>query len=229
MNLIRFLCKLLLIVTPFVATSVFAQAATQAAAPSAAQPANDAAAPDALVRTLSEEVLETIRNDAALKSGDLNRINKLIDEKVLPHVNFEKMTRLAVSRGWRTASADQRSQLTAEFRALLVRTYSGALSAVKDQKVKVLPFRMKADETDVVVRSVVVVPGRAENVQLDYRLEKTDKGWKIYDINVLGVWLVENYKNQFSAKINAEGVDGLIKQLKQQNSQNSEAPEPKKS
>lgn len=228
MNLIRLLCKLLLIVTPLVATPLLAQPA-QPAASSAAEPASDAAAPDALVRTLSEDVLETIRNDAALKAGDLNRINKLIDEEVLPHVNFEKMTRLAVGRGWRTASPDQRSQLTTEFRALLVRTYSGALSAVKDQKVKVLPFRAKANETDVVVRSVVVVPGRAENVQLDYRLEKTDKGWKIYDINVLGVWLVENYKNQFSAKINAEGVDGLIKQLKQQNSQNSAAPEPKKS
>ncbi len=187
--------------------------AAATAAPSAPQ------TPDALVRSLSDEVLDTIRKDPALQNGDIARINKLIDEKILPHVNFEKMTRLAVGRGWRTASAEQRKQLTREFHTLLVRTYSGALSAVRDQQVKMLPFRMKADDVDVLVRSVVV-PSRGENIQLDYRLEKTDSGWKIYDINVLGVWLVENYKNQFSTKINADGVDGLIKQLIEQNSSN---------
>lgn len=208
----RALLVVLATVAPLLAQAQGVAAAT--AAPSAPQ------TPDALVLSLSNEVLDTIRNDPALQAGDSGRINKLIDEKVLPHVNFEKMTRLAVGRGWRTATAEQRTALTREFRALLVRTYSGALSAVKDQQVKMLPFRMKADDTDVLVRSVVVVPSRSDNIQLDYRLEKTERGWKIYDINVLGVWLVENYKNQFSAKINADGVDGLIKQLTEQNKAN---------
>lgn len=178
------------------------------------------AAPDTLVRTVTDEVLDTIRKDPLLQNGDITRINKLIDDKVLPHVNFEKMTRLAVGRGWRTATPEQRSQLTREFRTLLVRTYAGALSAVKDHQVKMLPFRMKPEDTDVLVRSQVVTSARADAIQLDYRLEKADAGWKIYDINVLGVWLVENYKNQFSAKINADGVDGLIKQLTEQNKAN---------
>ena len=177
-------------------------------------------APDALVRTLSTDVLDMISKDPTLQSGDIARINKLIDEKVLPYVNFEKMTRLAVGRGWRAATPEQRTQLTQEFRTLLVRTYSGAVSAAKDHQVKMQPFRMKPDETDVLVRTNVV-PSRGEAIQLDYRLEKTDAGWKIYDINVLGVWLVETYKNQFSAKINADGVDGLIKQLIQQNAGNA--------
>ncbi len=211
----------LLLRTLFVAAVSMAPVLTQAQGVAAATAApSSQQAPDVLVRTLSDEVLDSIRKDPALQSGDIARINKLIDEKILPHVNFEKMTRLAVGRGWRTASAEQRKQLTHEFHTLLVRTYSGALSAVKDQQVKMLPFRMKPDEVDVLVRSVII-PSRGENIQLDYRLEKTESGWKIYDINVLGVWLVENYKNQFSAKINADGVDGLIKQLIEQNSSNA--------
>lgn len=184
--------------------------AAATATPSAMQ------APDALVRTLSVDVLDTIRKDPTLQTGDPARINKLIDDKVLPYVNFEKMTRLAVGRGWRAATPEQRTQLTREFRTLLVRTYSGAVSAAKDHQVKMQPFRMKPEETDVLVRTNVV-PSRGESIQLDYRLEKSDTGWKIYDINVLGVWLVENYKNQFAAKVNADGVDGLVRQLMQQN------------
>lgn len=176
-------------------------------------------APDALIRNLSNDVLEMIRKDPSLQTGDPARINKLVDDVVLPYLNFEKMTRLAVGRSWRTATPEQRTQLTREFRTLLVRTYSGAVSAAKDYQVKMQPFRAKPEETDVLVRTSVV-PTRGDAIQLDYRLEKTDASWKIYDINVLGVWLIENYKNQFATKVNADGIDGLIKQLIQQNAGN---------
>jgi phospholipid transport system substrate-binding protein len=174
-------------------------------------------APDALVTSLSNEVLETIRKDQSLQSGDPARLNKLIDEKILPHVNFEKMTRLAVGRGWRQATPEQRAALTREFRTLLVRTYSGAVSQVKDHKVEVKPLRGAAGD-DVVVRTQVV-PARGDSIQLDYRLEKSESGWKIYDVNILGVWLVENYRNSFASEVNQGGVDGLIKSLTERNKQ----------
>ena len=180
------------------------------------------AAPDALVRDLTTEVLDAIRADKAIAGGDVGRVQKLVDEKILPYVDFQKMTQLAVGRGWRAASAEQRTALTREFRTLLVRTYSGALSQVKDHKVQMKPFRAQPNETDVVVRTNVV-PSRGEPIQLDYRLEKQDAGWKIYDVNVVGVWLVENYKAQFAAEINAGGIDGLIKSLTERNRQLSEA------
>ena len=189
-----------------------ASAQATAAAPSAT------AAPDVLVRDLSTEVLATIKADKALASGDVNRVQRLVDEKVLPYVEFEKMTRLAVGRGWRQATPEQRAALTREFRTLLVRTYSGALSQVTDHKVELRPFRAQPADTDVLVRTSVVA-SRGDPIQLDYRLEKTDAGWKIYDVNILGVWLVENYKTQFASQINAGGVDGLIKTLTDRNKQ----------
>jgi phospholipid transport system substrate-binding protein len=189
-------------------------ASAQAAA--AASAAN--ATPDALVRDLSNEVLAAIKADKALASGDVNRVQKLIDEKILPYVDFEKMTRLAVGRGWRQATPEQRAALTREFRTLLVRTYSGALSQVTDHQVKLRPFRAQPADTDVMVGTNIVA-SRGDPIQLDYRLEKTDAGWKIYDVNILGVWLVENYKTQFASQINAGGVDGLIKTLTDRNKQ----------
>ena len=189
-------------------------ASAQAAA--AASAAN--ATPDALVRDLSNEVLAAIKADKALASGDVNRVQKLIDEKILPYVDFEKMTRLAVGRGWRQATPEQRAALTREFRILLVRTYSGALSQVTDHQVKLRPFRAQPADTDVMVGTNIVA-SRGDPIQLDYRLEKTDAGWKIYDVNILGVWLVENYKTQFASQINAGGVDGLIKTLTDRNKQ----------
>ena len=173
-------------------------------------------APDALVKSLSEDVLASIRKDPTLQSGDIARLNALIDEKILPHVNFEKMTRLAVGRGWREASPEQRQALTREFRALLVRTYAGAVSAAKDYQVQMKPFRADPGETDVTVRSQAV-PARGDPIQLDYRLEKTAAGWKIYDVNVLGVWLVENYRNTFATEVSRGGIDGLIKSLTERN------------
>lgn len=196
---------------------VFSALAALSAGASAAQNAAQAAAmqPDALVRSLSAEVLESIRKDKALQAGDFARLQQLVDEKILPYVNFEKMTQLAVGRGWRQATPEQRQALTREFRTLLVRTYSGALSQVRDHQVKMLPFR-PASADDVVVRTQIVA-SRGEPIQLDYRLEKTDAGWKIYDVNVLGVWLVENYKNSFASEINQRGIDGLIKSLIERN------------
>ncbi len=195
------------------AVAVHAQGTTATSiAPSAAE------APDALVRRLSNDVLDAIKKDKSLQAGDVARLNALIDEKILPYVDFEKMTRLAVGRGWRQATPEQRERLTREFRTLLVRTYSGAVSAVRDHQVQMRPFRAGPNDTDVIVRTAVV-PSRGEPIQLDYRLEKTDAGWKIYDVNILGVWLVENYKNSFAAEIKAGGIDGLIKSLAERNRQ----------
>ncbi len=176
------------------------------------------AAPDAMVRDLSNEVLSAIKADQALKSGDANRVQKLVDEKVLPYTDFQKMTQLSVGPGWRNATPEQRAALTREFRTLLVRTYSGALGQVSDHKVELRPFRAQPTDTDVIVRTQVVA-SRGDPIQLDYRLEKADGGWKIYDINILGVWLVENYKSQFSSQVNASGIDGLIKTLSERNQQ----------
>ena len=179
-----------------------------------AQPA--ATAPDVMVRDLTTEVLDTIRADKSFATGDVARVQKLVDEKILPYVDFQKMTQLAVGRGWRGATPEQRAALTREFRTLLVRTYSGALAQVRDHQVQMRPFRAQPTDTDVLVRTSIV-PSRGEPIQLDYRLEKQAGGWKIYDVNVLGVWLVENYKTQFASEISAGGVDGLIKSLTERN------------
>ena len=179
-----------------------------------AQPA--ATAPDVLVRDLTVDMLDTIRADKSFATGDVARVQKLIDEKVLPHVDFQKMTQLAVGRGWRNATPEQRAALTREFRTLLVRTYSGALAQVKDHQLQMRPFRAQPTDTDVLVRTSVV-PSRGDPIQLDYRLEKQAAGWKIYDVNVIGVWLVENYKTQFAGEISSGGVDGLVKSLTDRN------------
>lgn len=173
-------------------------------------------APDVLVRDLTASVLETIKADKSFTAGDVAKVQKLVDEKILPYVDFQKMTQLAVGRGWRSASPEQRATLTREFRTLLVRTYSGALAQVKDHQVQMRPFRAQPSDTDVLVRTSVV-PSRGEPIQLDYRLEKQNSAWKIYDVNVVGVWLVENYKTQFAGEISAGGIDGLIKSLTERN------------
>ena len=173
-------------------------------------------APDVLIRNVSNDLLDTIRGDKSLQAGDIAKINKVVDEKVLPHVDFEKMTRLTVGRGWRQASAEQRSALVREFRALLTYTYSGAVSQISDHKVELRPFRAGPNDTDVIVRTQVVA-SKGEPIQLDYRMEKTDTGWRIYDVNILGIWLIENYRNSFASEISANGIDGLIKSLVERN------------
>jgi phospholipid transport system substrate-binding protein len=173
-------------------------------------------APDEKIRVLSAKVLERIRADPGLKAGDINRISQFVDEMVMPHVNFERMTALAVGRNWRQATPEQQKRLMEEFRALLLRTYSGALSAVQDQSIEVRPFRGDPTEKEVVVRTQVLQP-RGEPVQLDYRLERAGNDWRIFDVNVLGLWLVETYRNQFAQEISARGIDGLIQTLAERN------------
>jgi len=175
-------------------------------------------APDRMIERLSVEVLDKIKSDSELQAGDSKKLNELIDSTVMPHVDFRRMTALAVGRNWRTATPEQQKQLMAEFRTLLIRTYSGALSAVGEQKVRMRPLRANPQDTDVIVRSEVLQP-RGEPVQLDYRMMKANDGWKIYDVNVLGVWLVETYRTQFAQEVSAGGIDGLLKSLSEKNRQ----------
>jgi phospholipid transport system substrate-binding protein len=173
-------------------------------------------APDAFVRQLSDEVLESIKSDKAVQSGDVSRIRALVDTKVLPHVNFQRMTSATVGRAWRTATPQQQQRLEDEFKTLLVRTYAGALTQVKSSTtIQLTPSRGNAADQETVVRTEVRAGG--DPVQLDYRLEKAGDGWKIYDINVLGVWLVDQYKNSFAQEIATSGIDGLIAKLAERN------------
>jgi phospholipid transport system substrate-binding protein len=171
--------------------------------------------PDQLIRRLSVDVLDTIKTDKEMRSGNVRKIVALVDGKVMPHVNFTRMTASAVGRAWRQATPEQQKRLQDEFKTLLVRTYAGALSQVKDQSIAVKPLRGSAADTEVIVRTEVI--GRGDPIQLDYRLEKTADGWRIYDLNVLGVWLVETYRSQFAQEITARGIDGLITALAERN------------
>ena len=179
-------------------------------------------APDALVKRLSADVLDSIKADKSIQSGDTAKVIALVETKVMPHVNFERMTASAVGPGWRQATPEQRKRLQEEFKTLLVRTYAGALTQVTDQTVSIKPMRASPDDKEVIARTEV--KGRGDPIQLDYRLEKTPgqgAGWKIFNINVLGVWLVETYKSQFSQEINAKGIDGLITSLAERNKTNA--------
>ena len=176
-------------------------------------------APDALIKRISMEVMDSIKADKAMQQGDISKISALVDNQIMPNVNFTRMTAAAVGRNWRQATPDQQKRLQDEFKALLVRTYSGALSQVKDQSINVKPLRAAAADTEVVVRTEVL--GRGDPVQLDYRMEKSNNAWKIYDLNVLGVWMVETYRTQFAQEISAKGVDGLIATLAERNKSNS--------
>ena len=173
-------------------------------------------APDALIRRLSTDVLERIKVDKDIQAGDFRKLSDFVDQTVMPHVNFQRMTALSVGRNWRGASPEQQKQLMTEYRALLLRTYSGALSSVKDQSIRMKPLRADPADNEVIVRSEVVQP-RGDPIQLDYRLEKAGDAWKIYDVNVLGVWLVESYRNQFAQEVGAKGIDGLIRSLAEKN------------
>jgi phospholipid transport system substrate-binding protein len=179
-------------------------------------------APDVLIKRLSEETLGAIKADKSIRSGDIDKIIALVDSKIMPNVNFQRMTAAAVGPAWRQATPEQKGRLQEEFKTLLVRTYSGALSQVSDQTITVKPLRMAADDKETVVRTEV--RGRGDPVQLDYRLEKTPgegAGWKIYNLNVLGVWLVETYRSQFAQEVNAKGLDGLITALAERNKTNA--------
>ena len=171
--------------------------------------------PDALIKEVSTDVLDSVRNDKSIKDGDVQKVITLVDAKVMPHVNFQRMTASAVGRYWRQATPEQQKKLQDEFKVLLVRTYSGALAQVRDQTVQLKPMRASPEDKEVVVRTEI--RGRGDPIQLDYRLEQVAGGWKIYDVNVLGIWLVENYRNTFSQEIGANGIDGLIAKLAERN------------
>ncbi|MDR2188874.1 MAG: ABC transporter substrate-binding protein [Azonexus sp.] len=191
--------KLLALAAALFAGSVFAQQA-----------------PDQMVQKVTEEVLEIVRSDRDIQSGNTTKILALVDEKVLPNFNFTRMTSLAVGRDWRQASPEQRQHLAEQFKTLLVRTYANALTGYRDQKVVYKPFKMKPGETDVLVRTEVQQPGN-KPVQLDYSLELKDNAWKVYDVTVAGISLVTNYREQFAQEVRKGGIDGLIASIAAKN------------
>jgi phospholipid transport system substrate-binding protein len=178
-----------------------------------------AEAADAFIQRVTTTALDAVRADPAVQAGDSQKVMGLVDGLIMPNVNFGRMTASAVGRYWRQATPEQQQRLQNEFKLLLVRTYSGALSQVKDQTLSFRPLRAAPDATDVVVRSDL--RGRGEPIQLDYRVEKTDTGWKIYDLNVMGIWLVETYRTQFAQEISTNGLDGLISALNKRNQANA--------
>jgi phospholipid transport system substrate-binding protein len=199
------------------ATMAFAAGAFAAPAPAAME------APDALVKRISNDVIEAAKNDKEIQAGNQKKVMDLVESKILPYVDFQRMTALAAGRFWREATPEQQKQLANEFRTLLIFTYSGALSQIKNETVEFKPMRADPSDQEVEVRSQVNVP-RGEPIQLNYRLAKTPAGWKIFDINVLGAWLVETYKGNFAAEISKSGIDGLIKKLAERNKQLANKP-----
>lgn len=175
-------------------------------------------APDAFVNRLTTEALDAIKSDKAIQSGDVNKTMALVDKMIMPHVNFQRMTAFSVGPAWRQATPEQQKRLQEEFKTLLVRTYAGALNQVNNISIAMKPMRYSPDDKEVIVRTLI--KGNGEPIQLDYRLEKTPgqgAGWKIYNLNVLGVWLAETYRSQFAKEINTSGIDGLIAALADRN------------
>lgn len=182
-----------------------------------AQSTVDTSTPDGLVRGITSDVMNTVKSDPSLQSGDINKIIALVNEKILPHTDFRRTTQLVMGRYWRQATNDQKEQIEDQFKLLLIRTYSGAIAQVRNQQIQYLPFRSPADATDVVVRTQVSNNG--QQIELDYRLAKTSSGWKVYDLNVLGAWLIQAYQQQFAEQINHNGVQGLLQFLTTRNQQ----------
>ncbi|MGB4913877.1 MAG: ABC transporter substrate-binding protein [Candidatus Dechloromonas phosphoritropha] len=174
-----------------------------------AVPALAQEAPDVLVKRVTEEVLEIVRKDREIQDGSTQKAIDLVDQKVLPNFDFRHMTALAVGKDWKKASPGQQQQLIAEFKTLLVRTYSNALTSYKNQKIVYKPFRMNSDDSEVLVRTEVIQPG-SKPVQIDYNLKKSDTSWKVYDVVVAGISLVTNYRDQFAQEVRSGGIDGLI-------------------
>ncbi len=177
---------------------------------------NPKAAPSDFVQQVADQVLAALKTDSSVRAGNTARVNQIVDDLILPHVNFEKTTRLAAGRYWRQATPEQQAALVKAFRGTLGRSYSGAFTRVDEgTSIKVLPLRGDADAADLVVKSQVMQRANTQPIALDYRLEKTPQGWKIYDLNVENIWLIENYRNQFSQQISQNGIDGLIQALNQ--------------
>lgn len=180
-------------------------------------------APDALVKRVSEEILAIAKTDKQVQAGNQERIMEVVRAKILPHINFQRMTQLTAGRYWREATPEQQQALTNEFRTLLVYTYAGAVAQIRNQTLEFKPMRATPDDTEVEVRTAVI-QSRGEPIQLNYRLEKGPNGWKIVDVNILGAWLVQTYRNSFAAEIQKGGIDGLIKALTERNKQLSADP-----
>jgi phospholipid transport system substrate-binding protein len=176
-------------------------------------------APDVLVKSITEEVVAVLKQDKDIQAGNPKKIEELIEAKVLPHFNFTRMTRIAMARNWRLATPEQQKELTAEFKTLLVRTYSTALSNYRDQLIDYKPLRAKPEDVEVTVRSEVKQSGSSQPVAIDYEMEKTPNGWKVYDVKVGGVSLVTTYRDTFTSEVKERGVDGLIKSLAAKNRQ----------
>jgi phospholipid transport system substrate-binding protein len=196
---------------------LFLLAAAAVAAFAFAADAPSQETPDVLVKRITQDVMETAKHDKEIKAGNRKRILQVVEEKILPHIDLERTVAMAVGRHWREATPQQQQQLTDEFRTMLIRTYAGALALVGDQKLVYKPLRAAPDDTEVVVRFEVQQLRGRDPVQVSYRLYKAQDGWKVYDVNVLGVWLVETYKSSFNAEIAKGGIEGLIRTLSDKN------------
>ncbi|WP_290871455.1 phospholipid-binding protein MlaC [Aquabacterium sp.] len=208
--------------TRLATAAALSAAALLTVAPASAQTAPaaataSAAAPDAFVKAITADVFATVKGDKAIQSGDVRKLIGVVDTKILPNVNFQRMTATAVGRNWRTATPEQQKKLQDEFKTLLIYTYAGAVAQIKDQVVEFKPMRSRPEDTEVIVRTVV--KGKGDPIQIDYRLEKAGEAWKIYDVNVLGAWLVQTYQSSFAQEVNASGIDGLIAKLVERNKQ----------
>jgi phospholipid transport system substrate-binding protein len=182
----------------------------------ASSPAIADIAPDALARSVTDEVLAIVRADKDLQSGNAQKVAQLVEAKVLPHFNFARMTQLAMGRNWRQATPEQQRALVDEFRALLVRTYTTAFNQYKNQTIDYRPLRMVPTDTEVVVKSLIKQPS-GQPVEVDYSMEKVGEAWKVYDVKIEGISLVENYRNTFNSEVQKNGVDGLLKALVEKN------------
>ena len=187
------------------ASTVFAQAPDQTTPP------------DVLIKMVVTDVMTTVKSDPDIQKGNIPKIVDLVEKKIVPYTDMRRTTEMAMGPNWKKATPEQQAQLTSEFKNLLIRTYSGALSQLRDQTVQFKALRAAPDDKEVVVKTVVL--GRGDPVPLDYRLEKTANGWKVYDMNIMGVWLVEAYHNQFSNQISQNGIEGLVKFLQDRNKQ----------
>ena len=182
-----------------------------------AQTPDQSTPPDALIKMVVTEVMASVKADPEIQKGSIPKIVELVDKKIVPYTDMRRTTEMAMGPNWKKATPEQQAQLTSEFKSLLIRTYSGALSQLRDQTVQFKALRAAPDDKDVVVKTVVL--GRGDPVPLDYRLVKTDNGWKVYDMNIMGVWLIEAYRNQFANQISQNGIEGLVKFLQDRNKQ----------
>jgi len=184
---------------------------------SASAQAVDQSTPDGLIKTVVSDVMASVKSDPEIQKGNIPRIVDLVEKKIVPYTDMRRTTEMAMGQNWKKATPEQQTQLVSEFKNLLIRTYSGALSQLRDQTIQFKPFRAAPDDKEVVVKTVVI--GRGDPVPLDYRLEKTANGWRVYDMNIMGVWLVEAYRNQFANQISQNGIEGLVKFLQDRNKQ----------